>query len=336
MLKKIKFIFLLILILGAVFLVYYNYQIDTAGYDNPEKKEFSIDPGSSIKEISKNLKSAGLIKSEFWFKFYLKRSGLASKILANSFELSPQMSIKEIAKILSSPGVNSREKNITIIEGWNNEQIGAYLEKETNCTQEEWFDLTKNYKNSQFGFLKNIPAGFDLEGFLFPDTYRIFVDSGCEGILIKMLTNFDRKLTTAMRSDIQKQDKNIWEIIIMASLVEKEVRSVDDMQIVSGIFWDRIKNKQALESCASLAYILKENKDQYSYEDTRIQSPYNTYLNRGLPPGPIANPGINAIRAAIYPENTNYNYFLTDPQTGNTIWSKTFEEHKQNKWKYLQ
>jgi UPF0755 protein len=107
------------------------------------------------------------------------------------------------------------------------------------------------------------------------------------------------------------------------------------MEIVSGLFWDRIKNRQALESCATLAYILGENKAQYSLEDTQINSPYNTYRNRGLPPGPITNPGLNAIKAAIYPIYTDYNYFLSDPKTGDTIWSKTFEEHKQNKWKYL-
>ena len=150
-----------------------------------------------------------------------------------------------------------------------------------------------------------------------------------------MLNNFDQKLDEKMRKDIQAQGKTIFEVLIMASLIEKEVRSVEDMKIVSGIFWDRIKYGQALESCASLAYILGENKTVYSQEDTQINSPYNTYRNKGLPPGPIANPGLNAIQAAIYPQYTEYNYFLTDPETGQTIWSKTFEEHKQNKWKYL-
>jgi len=122
----------------------------------------------------------------------------------------------------------------------------------------------------------------------------------------------------------------------MASIIEKEVRSVDDMEIVSGIFWNRIKNNQALESCATLAYIIGESKSQYSIEDTQINSPYNTYRNRGLTPGPISNPGLRAINAAIYPKDTNYNYFLTDPKTKKTIFSKTFEEHKKNKSIYLE
>ena len=138
-----------------------------------------------------------------------------------------------------------------------------------------------------------------------------------------------------MRKDIKAQDRTIYEIITMASIVEKEVRILEDMKTVAGIFWDRIKYGQALESCASLAYILGESKVQYSVADTKIDSPYNTYKNPGLPPGPISNPGLNAVRAAIYPEYTSYNYFLSDPQTGDTIFSKTFEEHKQNKQKYL-
>jgi UPF0755 protein len=107
------------------------------------------------------------------------------------------------------------------------------------------------------------------------------------------------------------------------------------MKIVSGIFWDRIKNGEALGSCATLAYILGVNKPQYSLEDTRIESPYNTYKYRGLPPGPIANPGFNAINAAIYPEFTDYNYFLSDPETGKTIYSRTLDEHNANKYRYL-
>jgi UPF0755 protein len=121
----------------------------------------------------------------------------------------------------------------------------------------------------------------------------------------------------------------------MASIIEKEVRSTSDMKIVSGIFWNRIKNGQALQSCATLAYVLGVNKAQYSLEDTKVDSLYNTYKYRGLPPGPIANPGLDAITAAIYPESTNYNYFLSDPATGKTIYSKTLDEHNANKYKYL-
>ncbi|MEI8361556.1 MAG: endolytic transglycosylase MltG, partial [bacterium] len=125
------------------------------------------------------------------------------------------------------------------------------------------------------------------------------------------------------------------EIVTMASVIEKEVRKTADMKIVSGIFWNRLANKQRLESCATLAYILGVNKEQYSLADTKIDSPYNTYQNFGLPIAPIANPGLKAIEAAIYPTKTNYNFFLTAATTGQTIFSSTFAEHVKNKNLYL-
>jgi uncharacterized YceG family protein len=155
-----------------------------------------------------------------------------------------------------------------------------------------------------------------------------------EEIVKKMLNNFDSQLTLELRDEIAKQGKSLEEVVTMASIIEKEVISEKDRKIASGIFWDRIKNGQPLQSCATISYVLGTNKKQYTFEDTRIQSPYNTYLNQGLPPGPICNPGISAIRAAIYPTNTDYNYFLSDPETGNTVFSKTIEEHNSNKVKY--
>jgi len=120
----------------------------------------------------------------------------------------------------------------------------------------------------------------------------------------------------------------------MASIIEKEVKSEEDRAIVSGIFWKRIENKYPLESCATIAYVLGVDKKQYSYDDTRTASPYNTYIHTGLPPAPINNPGISAIKAALNPEYTDYNFFLSAPD-GTTIFSKTFEEHQNNKARYL-
>ena len=121
----------------------------------------------------------------------------------------------------------------------------------------------------------------------------------------------------------------------MASILEKEVSTVDDFKIVSGIFWNRIAAGQALQSCATLAYVLGVNKPQYTYKDTQVESTYNTYKYKGLPPGPISNPGISTILAALNPTNTEYNYFLTDPKNPtNTIYAKTYAEHVANKQKF--
>lgn len=228
------------------------------------------------------------------------------------------------------------EKTITVIEGWNNKQVDNYLKEQGLKLDQKLSDYKVSDWRDDYAFLTDAPARASLEGYLFPDTYRIFASSTAEEITRKMLSNFDSKLTPEMLQEIQRQKKTLPQIVTMASIVEKEVTSVADMKIVAGIFWDRIKNGQALESCATLAYVLGENKAQYSYEDTRIDSPYNTYLHRDLPPGPIANPGLNALTAAIYPTYTDYNYFLSRPDTGATVFSKTYEEHTKNKQKYLE
>ena len=149
-----------------------------------------------------------------------------------------------------------------------------------------------------------------------------------------MLNDFGLKIDAGMRESIQKQGKTLREAIIMASVIEMEVKSEEDRKIVSGIFWNRIEKGMPLQSCATLAFVLGENKKQYTYEDTQIKSPYNTYLNAGLPPGPIGNPGLASIEAAANPKDTDYFYFLSDPKTGKTVFSKTAEEHNANKDRY--
>jgi UPF0755 protein len=181
-----------------------------------------------------------------------------------------------------------------------------------------------------------------LEGYLYPDTYRVFASSTPEEIITKMLSNFDKKLTPQMREDIAASGHTINQIVTMASIIEKEApisyQTGDnrDARIISGIFWRRLKNDQPLQSCATLAYVLGVDKKQYSGTDTQVNSPYNTYVNRGLPPGPISNPGILAIEAAIYPLASDYNYFLTPSGSQKIVYAATYEEHLRNKEKYLE
>lgn len=236
------------------------------------------------------------------------------------------------------------EKTLKILEGWSAKQIAAELEKIGHPAAASFLEATsassaKGYV-SDFDFLADKPNSADLEGYLFPDTYRIFASSTAEEVVYKLLDNFDRKLTSKMRADIAAQGKSIYDIVTMASLVEKEAAvdqggNDEDAKIVAGIFWDRIKYGQRLESCATLAYILGVNKAVYTQEDTQIQSPYNTYRNDGLPPGPIANPGAAALEAAIYPTYTAYNYFLTPSGSRGLVFAETYEQHLSNKAKYL-
>ncbi len=252
-----------------------------------------------------------------------------------------------------NPIVFKPERSVRLLEGWTNVDMASYFEKESIWSSDEFLDLVGDYSRQRnlsasieledkFDFLKDRPANKGLEGYLYPDTYRIFVDEAKpDELIVRMLENFDKKLTPKMREDIASQGKTIYEIVTMASLIEKEAPinyatgDNKDAKIVSGIFWNRIKYGQALQSCASLAYILGVNKPQYSTADTQIESPYNTYKYRNLPPGPVSNPGILAIEAAIYPTNTNYNYFLTPAGTKDMIYAATYEQHLINKNKYL-
>ncbi|MCK9438739.1 MAG: endolytic transglycosylase MltG [Patescibacteria group bacterium] len=344
--KKIGFLIL------VVFLIYFFSYIRDINHSSERNQNvvFKIDGGSSISEIGESLYEQDLIKSKFTFKLYIHFSKEELIFREGSYNLNYNMNIKEIVEELTKKISLKPEKTVTFIEGWSVRDYYKVLEKNFSTEEENFFNMVGepmlNYQllssgirpkdfSEQFDFLKDKPSYYGLEGYLFPDTYRFFEDASLEDVIIRMLKNFDQKLTSKMREDIITQGKTIFEIVTMASIIQKEVQSEDDMKMVSGLFWNRIKNGQALESCATLAYILGVNKAIYSREDTRTPSAYNTYINRGLPPGPISNPGLKAIEAAIYPTENNYNYFLSRPDTKETIFSITYEEHLLNKNKYL-
>jgi len=329
---------IIILIIAAAGFLYW-WSLNSPFDPNGTERLFTVNKGETVKQVAAGLEKEGLIKSAFYFKYRVWRQKQSVK--AGEYLIGPKLTTGEIIRILSAGEVVGRERTIRIIEGWNLKEIGAYLEKNSAVTAKSFVALTgAPLSGWKFAFIKpsflaDAPKTASLEGYLFPDTYKIFKDAAAEEIIFKLLDNFDKKLTAEMRREIKRQKKTVYEIATMASLIEKEVRSEADMKIVSGIFWERLANRVALNSCATLAYILGVNKPQYSLDDTKIESPYNTYKYRGLPPGPIANPGLNAVKAAIYPTPTAYNYFLSDPATGQTIYSKTLEEHNANKAKYL-
>ncbi|MDO9399649.1 MAG: endolytic transglycosylase MltG [bacterium] len=338
MINKIKIIIIaiiIILIIGFLFWQNLNSPVNVNG----KEQIFIVNKGETVKQIADNLQKDNLIKSVFYFKYNIWKDKL--NIKAGEYLISQKSNTKEIIKILTAGNVLSKERSIKIIEGWNNKDIGNYLEKNNIILAKDFINLANKpisewkFSFAKFNFLSDAPKQTGLEGYLFPDTYKIFNNATADEIIFKMLSNFDKKITPEIRQEIKRQNKTIFEIITMASVIEKEVRSTDDMKIVSGVFWNRIKNSEALNSCATLAYILGINKPQYSTEDTKVDSLYNTYKYRGLPPGPITNPGLNAIKASVYPADTQYNYFLSDPATGKTIYSKTLDEHNRNKYKYL-
>jgi len=305
------------LIVVFICLLFFYYHLLVPLNKFGEQKLIIIEKGEGVEEIAKNLKTEKIIRNKWSFVYYTWLKNQEDKLQAGKYLLSPAMTIAEIISKLSSGEVVQDWAKLTIPEGWTNKQIKQRLINLDLISSEE-----------------NIPL--ELQGYLFPDTYYFDQESTLEEVITRMRNNFDAKVDQKLLSEIEKQDKTVYDILLLASLLEKEVRGYEDMQIVSGIFWKRLENNYPLQSCATIAYILNQDKWRYSYEDTRIQSPYNTYLHAELPPTPINNPGLLAIKAAIYSQQSEYNFFLTDPETGETVFSKTLKEHNANKRKYFQ
>lgn len=332
--KKYKIILVLVLTalisLGGIF--YLRFKVYNSSGNSNVEKTFEIVKGEGTATIALNLEKDELISGRGYFLYYLKTHNLLDRILPGKYALKGRMTIPEIATLITQKKDDSIK--LTFPEGWDSKKIATRL-SENGLDGESFLKIVKNPEElkNRYNFLQDQEIK-TLEGFLFPDTYFFKKDESAENIVAKMLGNFNTQFSVSFREELAKKNISVLDAITMASILEKEVRSDDDRSVVSGIFWNRIKIGQALQSCATLAYVLGENKKQYSYADIQTVSPYNTYLNRGLPPGPISNPGISAIRATIYPADSNYNFFLSDPETGKTVFSRTFDEHLANKAKY--
>lgn len=315
-------------------------------------KTVEVVSGMGSRRIASLLKQEGIIRSKWAFVIHVSLRGAIFNLKPGRYIFDDKSSIEKIVQKFINGGV--QEVVIIIPEGWNLLDMADYFERLGLFKHEEILRLV-NFEGAQFDFLRDKPRFTSFEGYLFPDTYRIFINAAWEDIILKMFENFDKKLDRTLREEIIKSGKTIHEVITMASLIEKEVVSEEDRSVVSGILWKRVKLGIPLQVDAVLVYIkrqIKENPEfqdvisgigkmtpsttgKISFIDTQIDSEYNTYKNRGLPPGPIGNPGLSAIRAAIYPKDSSYLYYLSAPN-GRTIFSKTFEEHNSAKAKYLQ
>ena len=315
--------------------------------DSQTEKFFLIRKGEGLREISFNLEKEGLIKDKTFFKTYVFLERIERELQAGEYWLSPSMTICEIAKKIVLGDVVKEE--ITIIEGWNVKDIAWYLENKGMFQAEELFELIGFPKidyskvkdlprpkdfSKDYDFLKDKPKNLGLEGYLFPDTYQINRGVTIEEIVIMALNNFDQKLGPDLREEIEQERKTIFEIITTASLIEKEVKTIEDKKLVSGILWKRLENRIPLQVDATITYITGKKTTKISKEETQIDSPYNTYKYMGLSLGPICNPGFESILASVYPESNQYWYYLSTPE-GRTIFSRTLEEHNIAKAKYL-
>lgn len=292
---------------------------------------YVVKKGTSESQIAKELQDLKLIRSAFFFKVYTVLSLQREKLQAGRYVFSPGMSTYQIAKKMANG--NDKSSQVVIFEGYDSVDIGKILQQEGICNQSEFEKLAKEDYRNDYDFLLDSPKGIGAEGYLFPDTYSISPDQTCEDFLRQMLENFNKKLTPELRAEIKNQKKSVFDIVTMASIIEKEVRSMEDKKLVSGILWKRLSIGMALQVDCTINYITGKNDPGAKLADLQINSPYNTYLYPGLPKGPISNPGIDSITAAIYPQKSPYLFYLSDSKTH---YAKTLEEHASNRAKYLE
>ncbi|MFH0874179.1 MAG: endolytic transglycosylase MltG [Candidatus Komeilibacteria bacterium] len=295
---------------------------------------FNVESGQGVNTISDNLHRNGLIGSKFIFESYVWLIGAEDKLIAARYSLNTGMSIHVLVKELMR-GASGQKDNLTFIEGWNRKENAAYLATR-GFAAKDYVDLTLSnvaYRDD-FPLTQAIPDGNSLEGFLFPDTYQITQSTKMASIVQKQLQNFEAKISGPMISDIRQSGHTLYEVIIMASIIEKEVPLHADKKMIADIFWKRIKAGIGLQSDATVNYITGKGTTRPSLADLKIDSPYNTYKYKGLPPGPISNPGLASIQAALYPTANPYYYFLTD-KDGGVHYARTLEEHKKNRELYL-
>ena len=297
-------------------------------------KIFEVRRGESVDVIAGRLASEGLISELFFFKYAVWKSGIGGSLKAGKYLLNTGMSPLEIARLIAEGGVWRDEVAVTIPEGFSLREIDARLKVAGFLANSSLAlaDLTTGDFKKDYDFLATAPNSTSLEGYLFPDTYHFEKNASLETAVRKMLDNFDKKLSADLREEARGQSKTIFEIVTMASIIEKEVITADDMKLVSGVLWKRLDIGMPLQVDATVVYTV--GRGELTYDDLKTDTPYNTYTRKGLPKGPISNPGLLAIQAAIYPTPSDYLYYLSKP-TKETVFSRTLDEHNKAKEKYL-
>lgn len=331
----LSLIFLLAIVTGVWFLYVSKYSQESAG----EPVTITVASQDHASSIAKQLQKSGLISWAFEYEWYAQTHQLADHPKEGEYVFRHGASLLRIATVLSK-GPQRSERSVRLVEGKSlDENIEAlslsgidtapYTALVGRSLNVHPFDHALIQK---YSFLSVIPDGQSLEGYLFPDTYHMFEDDPAS-LVSKQLDQFEKVVMTRENMDAQQKSGMSWhEVMTLASIVQDEVRGVDEMKIVAGIFLNRLKIHMALQSDATVNYVLHHGKARSSAEDIQVDSPYNTYKYPGLPPGPISNPGSAAIEAVLNPQASDDLYFLTD-EAGKLYTAKTLDEHVQNKQK---
>lgn len=309
--KKLSFFFISILL--AILLAYWQL-FSAPEFGNSKIRVFKITTGQSLDEIGGSLKQAGFVRSGKIFARLAQMKSLTEKIRHGRYQLRKSMNVSEILNTIAYPG--STELKITIPEGFSIREIDERLSEIGVISEGEF-----------------VEAAAGLEGYLFPDTYFIYsVAFEPKDLISKMQANFEKKMTLELKKALNQQKRTIAEIIIVASILEKEVKTEKDFPITAGILWKRLNAGWPLQTDATLLY--SKSSTAITTKELQEDSPYNTRKYKGLPPTPIGNPGLTTIKAAIYPKSSPYWFYLTD-KDGNVHYALSNEEHNANRRKYL-
>jgi len=290
-----------------------------------EERIVLIPMKSGSAAIAHQLETARVVRNALIFRYYTILSGQARKLKAGEYAFSPGATLQQVVEKLVSGEVISHV--VTIPEGCTASQIAKKLEIAGLVAADDFLQVAHNKVLAKAWGL----PGPGLEGFLFPDTYQFTKGMSAEELAKRMVDRFREKVGTELIAAGKIQGLNLLQLITLASIIEREVRAPQERAMVASVFYNRLRQGKRLESCATVLYSQGRTSGTLSLEDLEFSSPYNTYRHRGLPPGPIGNPGLAAIQAAAYPANTDYLFFVVRPD-GTHVFSKDFAAHKRAKW----
>lgn len=347
--RKIVFViialFLIIFSVGAIAgFSYVKSALEPMDENSEEKIEVEIPIGSSTSTIAKILEENGIIKNGLIFRFYVKFNN-ESEFQAGEYTFTPSMTPDEIIESLKSGKfVLEPENRVTIPEGLTVEQIAEIFANHFSFTAEEFLEkvndeeyireLIEKYPLILSEDILHEDIRTPLEGYLFAITYDFYEEDPTIETIVEMMLDQTEQVVSRYLEDIEEQGLTIHETLTFASIVEKETGSVDQRNDIAGVFYNRLEEGMPLQTDPTVLYALGEHKDRVLYEDLEVESPYNTYYVEGLPIGPISNFGESSLDAVLNPTETDYLYFLHDPE-GNIHFAKTLEEHNENIEEYM-
>lgn len=318
---------IIIVILFSAFAVYFNSQLASAQPNVTAEELIDIGIGSSPAAIASQLKQHGLIKNQQAFLLYARLTGKIGKFKAGQYLLNPSLDTPAIISLLEKGKVATL--SFTIPEGYELTQIAGVLADKGITTDEEFWAVVTN-NTFPYSFLKDLPnTKTRLEGYLFPDTYQIPRGMKIDKVIDLMLKRFENVYSKLPEN---KTGLTVHEVVTLASIIEKESVLDTERPLIASVFLNRLKIGMKLDSDATIQYLLGEHTDRVLYKDLEIDSPYNTYRNKGLPPGPIGSPGEASLAAVVKAEDTKYMYFVARKDgSGEHVFSVTFQEHITNK-----